>query len=504
MSFQVFISYARKDNQPLGGDGFVTFLRDRLREQLVDLGAPDLKLWLDTSNIDETDSFAPILEEQIVASSLMIVVMSPNWLTSEYCKREVERFTQRWRGEGEESVRGRFKVVRKRPNDRTTWPTILQGQEGKAFFAGDLNNPTETEIAYYWNGKMRDEDAYLSRVRELAGIIIREFRHRSESPSEPSPSPPTLPPKPAVQTVYLARPAIDMAKAYERLSRELTGRDYAVVPDRDIPTDGTAVAFVDAALAQASVCVHLLGVKAGYTPEEDVSPIVKLQLERAALRAKAAPKALRRIIWAPKILDRDTPDAAPTAEREPVDVLKLFGERLDGDKVDGQVLSKFVEFLAQNLSVSDPPPPVDATDGAGGLPTVYLCHEAADVEFALRVAGLLSEKQVEPLIKLFDGPPEEVEALHHRRLKECDAVAVCWSQSPTTKIAMQTNEWKNWRQLQRERQFVYRALVKGPPLDARKAQSQFSIPRDEIDLEIVFDDKPDLAKLVPPNGGPRP
>jgi hypothetical protein len=503
MSFQVFISYARKDNQPLGGDGFVTFLRDRLREQLVDLGAPDLKLWLDTSNIDETDSFAPILEEQIVASSLMIVVMSPNWLNSVYCKREVDRFSQRWRGEGEDAVRARLKVVRKRPNDRTTWPPILQGQEGKPFFAGDLNNPTETEIAYYWNGKMRDEDAYLSRVRELAGIIIRESRHRPESPSEPAATP-AVQAKPAVQTVYLARPAIDMAKAYERLARELTGRDYAVVPDRDIPTDGTAVAFVDAALAQASVCVHLLGVKAGYTPEEDVSPIVKLQLERAALRAKAAPKALRRIVWAPKVLDRDTPDAAPTVEREPVDVLKLFGERLDGDKVDGQVLSKFVEFLAQNLSVSDPPPPVDATDGAGGLPTVYLCHEAADVEFALRVAGLLSEKQVEPLIKLFDGSPEEVEALHHRRLKECDAVAVCWSQSPTTKIAMQTNEWKNWRQLQRERQFVYRALVKGPPLDARKAQSQFTIPRDEIDIEIVFDDKPDLGKLVPPNGGPRP
>jgi hypothetical protein len=503
MSFQVFISYARKDNQPLGGDGFVTFLRDRLREQLVDLGAPDLKLWLDTSNIDATDSFAPILEEQIVASSLMMVVMSPNWLASEYCKREVERFSQHWRGEGEEAVRGRFKVVRKRPNDRTTWPAILQGQEGKAFFAGDLNNPTETEIAYYWNGKMRDEDAYLSRVRELAAIIIRESRHRHESPSEQAP-PPSLPAKQAVQTVYLARPAIDMAKAYERLARELTGRDYAVVPDRDIPTDGTALAFVDAALAQASVCVHLLGVKAGYTPEEDVSPIVKLQLERAALRAKAAPKTLRRIVWAPKILDSDTPGAAAAVEREPVDVLKLFGERLDGDKVDGQVLSKFVEFLAQNLSVSDPPPPVDATDGAAGLPTVYLCHEAADVEFALRVAGLLSEKQVEPLIKLFDGPPEEVEALHHRRLKECDAVAVCWSQSPTTKIAMQTNEWKNWRQLQRERQFVFRALVKGPPLDARKAQSQFSIPRDEIDLEIVFDDKPDLGKLVPPNGGPRP
>jgi hypothetical protein len=436
---------------------------------------------------------------------LMIVVMSPNWLTSEYCKREVERFSQRWRGEGEEAVRSRLKVVRKRPNDRTTWPTILQGQEGKAFFAGDLNNPSETEIAYYWNGKMRDEDAYLSRVRELAGIIIRDSRRRTESPPSQAASPPSSPSpeKPPVQTIYLARPAIDMAKAYERLARELAGRDYAVVPDRDIPTDGTAVAFIDAALAQASVCVHLLGVKGGYTPQEDVSPIVKLQLERAALRAKSTPKALRRIVWAPKILDMDTPDAAPAVVREPVDVLKLFGERLDGDKVDGQVLSKFVEFLAQNLSVSEPPPPIDAPDGGGALPTVYLCHEEADGEFALRVAGLLSEKRVEPLIKLFDGPPDEVEALHHRRLKECDAVAVCWSQSPTTKIAMQTNEWKNWRQLQRGRQFAYRALVKGPPLDARKAQSQFSIPRDEIDIEIIFDDaQADLGKLVPPNGGP--
>src|SRR6202012_5421918 len=104
---------------------------------------------------------------------------------SEYCRREVERFTQHWRGEGEEAVRARFKVVRKRPNDRATWTAILQGQEGKAFFAGDMNNPTETEIAYYWNGKMRDEDAYLSRVRELAAIIIRESRRQPEAPLAP-------------------------------------------------------------------------------------------------------------------------------------------------------------------------------------------------------------------------------------------------------------------------------------------------------------------------------
>jgi hypothetical protein len=384
---------------------------------------------------------------------------------------------------------------------------MLQGQSGLAFYSGEPNNANGLAHDFFWNGKVRD-DAYHDKVRELAGIIARDLSERTGQapPAAASPSPAT---PPAERTVYLARPARDMANAHARLVRELVGHDYTVIPDHDIPADegASAIAFIDEALARASVSIHLLGFQSGYAPE-GASPIAKLQLERAALRVGAGGAApFRRIVWAPKVLEKDPPDPTPVAERDPLQALEGFAPRLDGDKVDGQILSKFVDFLFQNLSLSNSSAepfsaPVDGTE----LPKVYLCHGAGDEDFAGRLADALSERQVEPLLRIFDGDPDDVEALHHRRLQECDAVAVCWAQSPQAKIAMQTNEWKDWRQLQRSRRFVYKALVKGPPLDARKARSRFLFPRDEIDLQIELDadlktcsDR--IAQLIPRAGG---
>ena len=102
------------------------------------------------------------------------------------------------------------------------------------------------------------------------------------------------------RTIFLAKPASDMAEAYDRLTKELEGRGYRVTPGRheEIPHDPSALDFVDAALDAAEMSIHLLGEKFGRSPE-DLPPISKLQLERAARRG-ANEFVFHRLIWAPK------------------------------------------------------------------------------------------------------------------------------------------------------------------------------------------------------------
>src|SRR5262249_12514937 len=135
----------------------------------------------------------------------------------------------------------------------------------------------------------------------------------------------------------------DMRSGYDRVVNELAERGYAVVPDpkKDIPFDSSGVNFIEEALKSARASVHLLGEKRGGIPDEDLPPIVALQLKIAA--AAAGPGFVR-LIWAPKVLESEG-GRPQTGEREPVEVLKRFDRQLTSDEVIGDKLSEFVAFL---------------------------------------------------------------------------------------------------------------------------------------------------------------
>jgi hypothetical protein len=241
-----------------------------------------------------------------------------------------------------------------------------------------------------------------------------------------------------------------------------------------------------------------------------------LQLERAAKREKegatqqlaqdasvdrkvigrnVANNHFRRIIWAPKILDVDIALHLVT-ERDPLAVLCSFGEELPTDKIDGQGMSKFVDFLVQTLAADDVPI-LPAELPPGTAPKVYLYHEREDSDFAIGVATALKLRDVEPLTPITAGPPQEVRAQHRRRLAECDAVALCWATTPEIKLSAKTNELKNWRQLKRSKPFAYRGLVVGPPPNQDKKNSQFHFSKDEIDIQLDLSEPGgELAALV--------
>lgn len=85
MSIQIFLSYARKDelvppDMP-AGKGFVTCLREQLLFEFSQRGAPEPVIWRDKHRIERGDQFDPILKDGIESSDILLVVLSPNWMS---------------------------------------------------------------------------------------------------------------------------------------------------------------------------------------------------------------------------------------------------------------------------------------------------------------------------------------------------------------------------------------------------------------------------------------
>jgi hypothetical protein len=493
---QIFISYARDDDAPPpeapDSLGFVTTLHDQLLFEFKRLGHPRPKLWRDTKSIEKAHQFEPRLEEAIKKSSLLLVVLSKNWMASEWCRRELETFAEHWRGDP--GLRERIIVASKRHVDPDKRPSLLQGQSGYDFYRRTLDEPGDDglEQEFFARGKARDP-RYYDVIEELAGVLWRMAERRGAKPGEKirAPQNPVRPPPPAPngRTIYVAKPATDMQTAYDSVVKELVGSGYAVVPDptADIPGNSSALDFIDEQLEKAEVSVHLLGEKAGFTPEDQEQPIVKLQLARAAEReANCADSAddngsrFRRIVWAPKILDEES--TANAAERTPNIVLMNFTEPVGSDKIVGDNRSKFVIFLKQYLV--ETPPPKSVSKSALGGSRVYLYHSLEDTDYASELASGFESRQVEPILPVFEGPPADVANFHREQLMKCDAVVVCWAAASEVWARAHASELRDWAGLGRSEKFAYRSVIAGPPPGGRKKAAKRVFPRNEIDVVL--------------------
>ncbi len=534
---QIFISYARDDDRPAPDlpetKGFVTFLREMLAYEFSKLGASRPKIWRDTNRIAQGDQFEKMIEEGIAQSSILLVVMSQVWMAREFCQRELKSFAERWREEGPEGIRSRIVVVGKRHVDPDRRPSLLQHQQGFAFYS--MNDPDDVgfELEFYSRGRIRDP-RFETRMEELAAYLWRKVERLVSGTPEPqaAPSRPAEPPPlaasfvapipkavapapkvvaPNGRTIYLAKPADDMRENYSRIAKELEGRGYVVVPevDSELPRDSSALAYIDTALTTAELSVHLVGEKPGFAPDDvKLDRIVKLQLARAATRAATVPavegqmrREFRRIVWAPRLVETPAETRDDLAERDPLDVLAQFDRQLATDKIEGDSLSKFVDFLIQHLVVSAPP--IRMPEAIEADTRLYLCHSEQDAEYVGDLAEALQQRQVEIVYPAFEGSERELNDFHRKQLAGCDAVALCWASAPEVWVRAHASELRDPLGLGRTKPFAYRTVVAGPPPGTRKKVRGLFPPR-EIDFVVDLVEKgrpsPEMLDQLVPGG----
>jgi len=519
---QVFLSYARIDDElPASepdGRGFVTALDQDLTYVLRQRGDLETTIWRDKRRIDPADQFDAVIKNDIDESDLLLVVLSPNWVKRPWCKLELDCFRERWKHEGEEGVKHRIIIASKRFVDPATRYSLLQGQVGHNFFEFEGPGNSGVQFEFFSRGKARD-DRYYTHVEELAqslslkiqqigkktiqGRSVPKQREAKDQRARATAASVTPPADGLARKIYLSKPASDMREAYSRLVDELSGAGYAIVPDPavNIPYDSSAARFVDEALAQTNVSIHLLGESAGYMPE-GCDPIVKLQLARAKAWVDAANRddnganeGFRRIIWAPEVVEAHSDESASDDQaaqfatpssagmnRDPQNVLKRFDCELTTDKVLGGNLSRFVDFLVDHLRQSEL-----GSNGVSAINEddwVYVYHVPEDTKYACDLMDALREHGVSVSPPVFEGPPAEVMRIHKQRLSECGAVVLCWAQATEAWADANTHELKDWRKLGREKRFAYRGLLAGPPPGDRKTVFVKYPRKNEIDIIV--------------------
>lgn len=137
LKYHVFISYARKDNEPrrADGKGWIQLFEERLVAQYRTATHRTLEVFLDEKRIENGDDWETNIKDALRQSRILIAVLSPNYLKSDICRMELEDYIRH-----EQAVTPGGNGVR--PIYFATVPELEQtvmGDDDRARLLADLN-----------------------------------------------------------------------------------------------------------------------------------------------------------------------------------------------------------------------------------------------------------------------------------------------------------------------------------------------------------------------------
>jgi hypothetical protein len=140
--------------------------------RLVDTEFDDLHIWRD-EQIDPTIHLTDELRGKVDSSGILLIVISPRYLTSSWCRDELDWF--RLQVQNRERDQGRVFVVRALPSDETAWPDFLRDSRGHAL-PGFKFHDNQDAMPYGWRGANTNRDAYVMQLGRLQTALMRRLR----------------------------------------------------------------------------------------------------------------------------------------------------------------------------------------------------------------------------------------------------------------------------------------------------------------------------------------
>jgi len=465
----VLLSYAAIDDYPLqeGKPGWVSQLHRNLEVRMEQLSGEKVHI----ARLPE-DAISPAIEaellQQVPEAKAMISVVSPPFVKSEVCMREVQRF---WNGA--ERTGGRYvkeksrllKVLKTAVSDQQMprpLVDIFSPLFGFEFFELDAETGRIREFDETFGPVLKQR--FFERVYDLAYdgcqvlSLLKQVRGRDDS---------TTTPDPHRRWVYLATTTSDVADERDRIKRELLERGHIVLPDAPLPMLSRDVeTMVRDCLSKCTIAIHLLGDRYGVTPEDSSESLPALQLRLTA--DLASRPELQRLIWMPG--DGDSAD-----ERQ-----RAFVRRVQEDPAlhrHAEIIEGNLNLLKKDLIRRLAPPeenlkaavPVEAS---GGTPKLYLICDAKDEAAVETLEDYLFGQGLEVMLPAFDGADSDAAALHQENLLTCDAVLVYYGAAPKAWVDIKLRELLKATGYGREKPIALQSVYIAPPDDRRKERFQ--------------------------------
>ena len=413
-SNDVFISYSHIDNQPLGTTGgWVDIFHEHLQNFVNVHVGRRANVWRDR-RLTGGEVFSDEIEQQLRSSAVLVSVVSPGYLQSEWCNRELLGFIKAADDGGSLRVGNLQRVVKvlRLPVERSALPPLLDEVLGGQFYrvdpasgrARDLLLDASADALQVFRARVDDVAQDLSRLlgamAAANGAIV---------PPEPPPT---------GDTVFLAWTTADLSEEREKLRRELEARRHRVVPAGTPPLDAAALRErVLADLRDAKVAIHLVGAHYGFVPEGADRSIIELQSDDEIYQTSTSSAA--RIFWlAPQT---QAPDPRVRTLTDRLQQQTPQAGRLD--LLAHQTIEALKALVLDRLH-----PPVKAVPAAVKAPSVltYLICDQQDRASVAPIQDFLFDQSLEVRLPLFEGTPEEIREDHYETLKECAGVLIFW------------------------------------------------------------------------------
>ena len=485
----VFVSYAHIDDQVLaqGQSGWIATLHRALEVRLAQLLGKQPTIWRDPK-LQGNDVFAETLVERLPRVAVLVSVLSPRYVKSEWCLRELNEFLQATGGARIADKLRVFKVV-KTPILRGQTPPLLQPVLGYEFFTVDSQSGRERELEPSQTLATPEEQRlYWLKLDDLAHDIA-DLLPLIESDAAEAASAPVASAK---GCVYLAETSSDLRERRDMIRRELQGNGYAVLPDQPLPLVGAeCTAVVREQLARCRLSVHMIGRNYGVVPEGATQSMVALQHELAVARAGTG--EFCRLIWMPPDLTTDDP-----RQQQLLDLLQSDPRTDAGTDLVKTPLEDFKSLLHVRLNPPRPKASPPEPAPSAGEPTsraikqIYLICDRRDVDGTRPLEDFLFDRHHEVVLPVFDGDETQVRQEHEANLAECDAALIYYGAGNELWLRSKLRELQKIAGYGRTKPMLAKAVYLAPPATPEKARF-----RTLEAMTIAGGDGPDAAALDP-------
>jgi len=450
---EIFISYAHIDNESAfqGQNGWISDFHHALEIRVAQLLGRKPTVWRDPK-LTGNDQFADTITDQLPQTAVLVTVLSPRYVKSEWCRREFQSFWQTCTKSSGVALGNKsriFKVVKTPvPNlpDDTDLQPLLQPLLGYDFFKLDPDTGKFHELDLAFGPEAKAD--YWLRLDDLAqdiASLLEKMMSGAQKEQQTHPA------------VYLAETSADVKEQAISVRRDLERRGYPVYPNRQLPLEKSELeAFVREQLSLCAMSVHLGGANYGVVPDGSIQSIVEIQHELAVEYAKS--RGVVRLVWLP-------PAVQPQDERQ-----HKFVERLRNDPSwgkDADLLETSVESLKtaidERLAILETPPkkeepPAPARDAQPGR--VYLICDQPDLDNLRPLSDFLFEQGIEVILPLFEGSEADLRLEHEENLATCDAAIIYHGQTHDLFLRRKLRELKKAGESSRLR---VRAVCLAPP-----------------------------------------
>jgi hypothetical protein len=418
----LFISYAHIDNEPLTPEreGWISRFHAALDALLsMRLGRP-AKIWRD-DKLRGNDVFGDEIVGRFPHTAVLVSILTPRYLNSDWCTREIREFCERAAENGgvvAENNKARvFKILKTPVDTQESLPSVVKDILGYEFFRLEDETPLELDPAYgeeFAQDFNRKVGKLAWDVKELVNQLTVDAGAGGNGAADASAG--------AKTTIYLAECSYDQKEVRESLQGALQRLGYGILPDREMPREEAEyVAAAESFLSQSQLSVHLVGTSYGAVPDgPSGKSVVALQNEAAVRRSKSG--ALARVIWLPEGTGSEQESQRAFIQALHQDPETQFGADLIAGDIEA--LKTAIHTALKSLEERAPQEGGAADDSADRAELIYLICTEKDRQATISVRKYLRERGFDVSVPAFDGDASAVREVHMQLMSDCDAVVL--------------------------------------------------------------------------------